>query len=94
VTLELLVSRPTRRYTSSISQSVTHDLLIAVSDAGTPRLTSYTPLHVVVSPTRSSAVDVTSSRRSAPSSASGVVDVPWWLVAGACLAWWTCRGGC
>jgi len=39
---ELTVSAPS----PSTSQSVTHDLLIAVSDAGTPRLTSYTPLHV------------------------------------------------
>jgi len=66
-------------------RSVTYDLLIAVSDAGTPRLTSHATLHVVVTQTGSPAVDVISSRRSALSSASGVAGVPWWLIAGGCL---------
>jgi len=64
--------------------SVTYDLLIAASDAGTPvRLSSHATLHVVVRP---SAVVASSRRRSAGSGVpAGGRDMPWWLVAGTCL---------
>lgn len=65
------------------NHAVTYHVVITVSDAGTPSLTSQTALHIVVSETQD--VDVI-SRRSALSSTSRLVDVTWWIVAGGCVA--------
>ena len=57
--------------------AVTYNLLISVSDAGSPSLTSHAELHVVVS-------DSVAARPLISSSV--LIDMTWWLVAGVCLA--------
>jgi len=69
------------------SGDVTYHLVIAVSDAGTARLTSQTAVDIVVSEAESESRDVdVVSRRSALYSTSRLVDMTWWLVAGGCAA--------
>ena len=65
--------------------AVMYNVVIAVSDAGTPRLTSQTLLHVLVSEAaslsgRPSAVDVVSRR------STTITEMGWWLVIGGCTA--------
>jgi len=67
------------------SHSVTYELMIAVTDAGTPSLTSQTMLHILVNETVSHSNNVV-SRRWAQSSSSSIIDMTWWLVAGGCAA--------
>jgi len=72
------------------SHAVTYNVVIAVSDAGIPSLTSQMTLHILVSEaalhSRSAqAVDII-SRRSALYTASSVINITSWIVAGACIA--------
>ena len=62
------------------SQPVTYHVDVEVRDAGTPSLAAQTTLHIVVSDTPSTDVDVI-SRRSALSTTSSLIDVTWWLIA-------------
>jgi len=67
-------------------RDVTYNLLVSVSDAGTPPLSSRMTLPVLVTETpRHSAVEVV-SRRSALLRVGSFVDATGWIVAGGCVA--------